>query len=366
MTKRIVFIDLMRAYAILMMVQGHLVNALLAPAYRDSEYTLYFMWNFMRGITAPIFFFASGTIFSYLLMKQEDHGMGMKNPRVRKGFMRTLMLLGTGYLLQVSPGMFKFFSTGNFDYLQWFFAVHVLHVIGIAIFMMVCIYLICKKIKFSTGWMFFIIGNLIFLIYPDFKQFDWNSILPIPLSNYFSKQNMSVFTVVPWTGFSLLGGAFGFLLFKRKELYESNLFFIGLIILGLLLSYFSGFLLFWTYRNILPWDNLIYLGNHNFLHFRLGQVLIITGILGVIAKSVRIPGIITTIGSETLSIYVAHSIVIYGTLTTFGLAQAYGKNLGPWECIGLALIVEVIMIVVAYYARDFRNFVKKVFGRKDQ
>jgi uncharacterized membrane protein len=61
----------MRAYAILMMVQGHLVDACLDPIYRDSESTLYFLWNFMRGVTAPVFFFSSGMIFTFLLMKQE-------------------------------------------------------------------------------------------------------------------------------------------------------------------------------------------------------------------------------------------------------------------------------------------------------
>jgi uncharacterized membrane protein len=204
MTKRIVFIDLMRAYAILMMVQGHLVDALLDPIYRDSSFLAYYIWNFMRGINAPIFFFASGSIFVFLLMRQEKDGIGINNPRVKKGFKRTLMLLGFGYLLQISPDLLNYLKTGDTQYLQWFFAAHVLHVIGIAIFMLVVFYLLSKKLKINIGWIYFVLGNLAFLFYPDVSQYDWNSILPFPLANFLTRQNMSVFTVIPWSGFSCL------------------------------------------------------------------------------------------------------------------------------------------------------------------
>ena len=54
---RIIFIDLIRAFAVIQMVQGHTVDVLLAPQYRLDEYPVYFLWNFMRGMTAPILCF---------------------------------------------------------------------------------------------------------------------------------------------------------------------------------------------------------------------------------------------------------------------------------------------------------------------
>jgi len=75
----------MRAYASLMMVQGHLVDACLDPIYRDPNNIIYSTLNFMRGMTAPVFFFSAGMIFTYLLMKEEDKsGKGFKNARVKK------------------------------------------------------------------------------------------------------------------------------------------------------------------------------------------------------------------------------------------------------------------------------------------
>ncbi|MBT8387337.1 MAG: DUF1624 domain-containing protein, partial [Ignavibacteria bacterium] len=63
---RIIFIDLIRAFAVLQMVQGHTINVLLAEGSRNPELPFYTVWYFMRGMTAPIFMFTAGTVFTYL------------------------------------------------------------------------------------------------------------------------------------------------------------------------------------------------------------------------------------------------------------------------------------------------------------
>lgn len=55
--QRIVFIDAIRAYAILMMLQGHFIEKMLMRQYHDFENPIYNLWYFFRGITAPIFSF---------------------------------------------------------------------------------------------------------------------------------------------------------------------------------------------------------------------------------------------------------------------------------------------------------------------
>ncbi|MDH7605331.1 MAG: heparan-alpha-glucosaminide N-acetyltransferase domain-containing protein, partial [Melioribacter sp.] len=65
--KRVIFIDMMRAFAVLMMVQGHTIDTFLSNEYRTTESILYNIWFTIRGFTAPIFMFSSGTVFTYLL-----------------------------------------------------------------------------------------------------------------------------------------------------------------------------------------------------------------------------------------------------------------------------------------------------------
>ena len=80
---RIVFIDILRAYAILMMLKGHFVDTLLAESYRSPESSLFHLWSFMRGMTAPIFFTVTGLVFIFLLLR-DGRPIG-KNERVKKG-----------------------------------------------------------------------------------------------------------------------------------------------------------------------------------------------------------------------------------------------------------------------------------------
>src|SRR5512143_1782622 len=92
---RIIFIDLMRAFAVLQMVQGHTTDVLLAGSYRSPDFPIYAAWLFMRGMTAPIFMFSAGTVFTYLF--RLNHEPFKKNPRTKKGFKRVFLLVFLGY-----------------------------------------------------------------------------------------------------------------------------------------------------------------------------------------------------------------------------------------------------------------------------
>ena len=71
-TSRLVFIDVIRAFAICMMLEGHFIDGLLAPEYRDENNLLFATWLYIRGMTAPVFFTVSGFIFTYLLIKEQN------------------------------------------------------------------------------------------------------------------------------------------------------------------------------------------------------------------------------------------------------------------------------------------------------
>ena len=83
--KRLYFIDAVRAFAILMMLQGHFIDTLLDVSYRDDHNTAFSIWKYFRGITAPTFFTISGLIFSYLLIKAKRSGNVAF--RIKKGFL---------------------------------------------------------------------------------------------------------------------------------------------------------------------------------------------------------------------------------------------------------------------------------------
>ena len=79
---RLFFLDAIRAWAILMMLQGHFIDGLLDNAFRDNSNMLFATWKYFRGITAPVFFTVSGFIFTFLLIRSPQ--TGWSNPRVKK------------------------------------------------------------------------------------------------------------------------------------------------------------------------------------------------------------------------------------------------------------------------------------------
>ena len=58
-SSRLIFIDVIRAVAICMMLEGHFVDGLLAPEYRDENYPIFVTWLYIRGMTAPVYIYIS-------------------------------------------------------------------------------------------------------------------------------------------------------------------------------------------------------------------------------------------------------------------------------------------------------------------
>lgn len=330
---RLQFIDAIRAYAILMMLQGHFVDTMLAYRFRDLENALYSTWFFMRGMTAPIFFTVTGLVFTFLLLR--DGRPIKENERIRKGIRRGFFLIFMGYLLKVN---FPAFLIG------WFYksypALDVLHNIGFALLALIGLYCLHLISKISLPLLYFGGGIFIFLINPTWLAYEWD-FLPIVLRNYFDADNGSIFLPVPWLGFTLLGAGIGWHLFHKTYLYRTWYWPAILLTTGLTLHFFStkGLLLLnqWT-----GWANFLQLAYDNVLFWRFGHVLIIISIFIFLEKIITFPPLMLKIGSETLTIYATHYVVLYGTWLGIGI-----KTFGQFTWHPIPVIIGAILFVLA-------------------
>ncbi|GDX45967.1 hypothetical protein LBMAG24_12950 [Bacteroidota bacterium] len=330
---RLQFIDAIRAYAILMMLQGHFVDTMLAYRFRDLENTLYSTWFFMRGMTAPIFFTVTGLVFTFLLLR--DGRPIKENERIRKGIRRGFFLIFLGYLLKVN---FPAFLIG------WFYksypALDVLHNIGFALLALIGLYCLHLVSKISLPLLYFGGGIFIFLINPTWIAYEWD-FLPIVLRNYFDADNGSIFLPVPWLGFTLLGAGLGWHLFHKTYLYRTWYWPAILLISGLTIHFFStkGLLLLnqWT-----GWENFLQLAYDNVLFWRFGHVLIIISLFIFLEKIITFPPLMLKIGSETLTIYATHYVVLYGTWLGIGI-----KTFGQFTWHPVPVIIGAILFVLA-------------------
>lgn len=343
-TNRLFFIDAMRAWAILMMLQGHFIDGLLDPVYRDTENAAFNVWLYFRGITAPVFFTVSGFIFTYLLIRIPQKGFN--NPRVAKGVRRGLQLLLIGYLLRLNVlGLFK----GQLY--NAFYLVDVLHCIGLSILALIGVYLLASKRKpYLFPTLLLGITLVLFLFEPVYKQWSF-SFLPNALTNYFTKTNGSVFTIFPWLGYATLGG-FVSVLFTRFKDFK-YLYTVGIplaTVVGYLLIYHSSGAFTSLYK-ITGWEFFGLIPLNNYLFIRLGNVFIVFAVFMLLRKFLTNRTILN-IGASTLSIYVIHFIILYGSFTGLGLYRFFNHSLAPQIVIPGAVL---FMVVCTYLALKYNQ-----------
>jgi len=347
---RIVFIDVLRAYAILMMLQGHFVDTLLAEPYRQADSWLYYCWSFLRGMTAPIFFTVTGLVFVYLLLRSGT--AWSDNKRVGKGLRRGLYLIGVGYALKLClPQLLS----GHIS--SWFWATDVLHIIGLALICLVAIGSLREYLGGSLLLWMLLGGAVFFLVDPYFTENSWAD-WPRFLAHYFTRDYGSNFTAVPWLGFACWGGALGYLLSRQPQWAFSHWFPMLLLAFGFTLHFRSGQLLVNLYE-LTGWDYLPILYNNNYLFWRLGHVLVVMGVfMWGIARLARVPALLTKIGGETLTIYGVHYVVLYGTWLGVGLSSLIGyRSLTPVPTIIGALLFVLAHVLLIAYIEEVREWI---------
>lgn len=348
---RIIFIDLMRAFAVFQMVQGHTIDTLLADSYRDQANPFFAVWFFMRGMTAPIFMFTAGTVFTYLFRLVKEPFKN--NPRVRKGIKRGLLLICLGYLLRYPT--WKVFDFSNVPDSSWntFMVVDVLQLIGFGLFSILLILYLTEKFKLNDYIAFSIVALIVFLVSPIFFRIEWNDFLPRALAGYFYNGTGSLFPYFPWAGYVIGGGVLGSYLAKHPNVFRSLKFSIWLLSVGVSFMILSIIVVFAA-------DSFgVNIGNNSattsLIFFRIGFVLMLNAIVSYISlKANSIPKLIILIGRNTLMIYVVHLLILYGSAWNPGLYKTLARSFDGWQAIISALVMFTTMTLMVLLFNIFK------------
>ena len=357
---RLYFIDIARSIAILLMLEGHFVDNALMDVYRDTNNDIYNGWLFVRGFTSPIFLTITGIVFTYLLIGN-NHLEYFKNNRIKKGYKRVVELLFWGYLVQV-------------------YAFHVLQCIGIGILTILILYGIYKAVKIIPLWVyFFFAGTIIFSSYIVIsswpKEYYWPESAPIFIQNMFHGK-YSIFPILPRMGYTMYGAMIGVILYTYKSKVKEWSFILSVFLIGALLYFFLKDILL-ILDGIFA-HPIYHLYKVDWLYECLGMVLIILSILIAIEKFIGEikPNLFLKIGQNTLTIYILHMVVLYGSITGFGINKVIHKNLTPWQILPATICFILFFVILIYYLdeiklkldfilKPIKKLVNKLFYIKD-
>ncbi len=335
---RLYFIDIARSIAILLMLEGHFVDNALMDVYRDTNNDIYNAWLFVRGFTSPIFLTITGIVFTYLLIGN-NHLEYFKNNRIKKGYKRVVELLFWGYVVQV-------------------YAFHVLQCIGIGILSILILYGIYKAVKIIPLWVyFFFAGTIIFSSYIVIsswpKEYYWPESAPIFIQNMFHGK-YSIFPILPRMGYTMYGAMIGVILYTYKSKVKEWSFILSVFLIG-------AFLYFFLKDILLILDEIFahpiyHLYKVDWLYECLGMVLIILSILIAIEKFIGEikPNLFLKIGQNTLTIYILHMVLLYGSITGFGINRVIHKNLSPWQILPATICFILFFVILIYYLDEIK------------
>jgi uncharacterized membrane protein len=341
---RLLAIDLVRVLAIVLMIQGHTLDALLRPSYQTS--TWYTLWLFVRGFTAPAFLILSGFSFALVTVRRWDQHL-VFSPAFLRRLRRFTFFILLGYTMH--------FPVHRFADLRWLDAdgwrsglqVDILHTIGVTLIALQLIVLLTRTprrfavvslalsaaIALGTAWTW---------------AADWPARLPVALAAYLNGATGSLFPLFPWSAYMLLGASLGALYASSNRL-SAPLLARRLSLLGLTLG--AGGLSVLTLHGWGPVTN----AGDNFWHTsaalfaaRAGVILLV---LGAALYLKELPAgataTVRTLAQESLLVYFLHVCVLYGSIWNPGLRDHWGSSFDLPHAAAVAGLMIASMLIMA-------------------
>jgi hypothetical protein len=165
----------------------------------------------------------------------------------------------------------------------------------------------------------------------------------------------SEFPITPRMAYTMYGAMLGVLLYHYKNHVKSLPVIIGTFSVGLLL--FFGIKPFLIWLQSLPGLTEIPFYKMDWLLDKFGMVLVILALLlglETYVLKIKKDNLFLKIGQNTLSIFIIHMMLLYGSVIRIGINDFLHEKLGPYEVIPYTLGFWLIFIVFVYYIDQIR------------
>jgi uncharacterized membrane protein len=344
---RLTFIDLLRGWALIVMIEVHVFNTFILPFLKTTSW--YNVLNFINGLVAPSFTFVSGFVFLIASQRKIESFRTYGS-----AFWRQLGRIGLvwciGYSLHLPFFSFRrvIYETTQDGWLQ-FYQVDILHCIAFGLLVLFIARLLIKNNK--TYRIFLFTSGLLTVIATMFvKGCDFSNWIPAPISAYINSQQYSIFPLFPWLAFMLFGGYFASQYSDARENKKEKEFILRFAMTGALL--FVVCAIGMKFQAAMPFLSIDIRANPLFFFERLGIVMLLLTACWFYAEYRKTEkSFVLDVGRESLMVYTAHLLVIYGRFwNDRSPAFYYGDTFNITECMisTFALIIAMIGAAIAW------------------
>ena len=347
---RFVYADLLRGWALIVMIEVHVFNAFLIPSLKETSW--FEVLNFINGLVAPSFLFISGFAFIISSERRIDDlrkfGIYFWNK-----LSRIFLIFLAGYSLHLPYfSFYKVINKTSLPQLITWFNVDILQCIAAGLMLLLVLRIVIKSDKLFYG-LIITITILISLISPVIWKIEFTDYLPVFFANYLNKSHGSFFPLFPWSFFLLAGAVFSryYVISRNKngeQYFIKQIFIYSIIVIAFCRLFLSG-IFNTSLMTIRP--------NPFFLYERLGYVLS----LGVFfwyysVKRNTKKSFVLDVSRESLLIYWLHLEIIYSKVWGGkSLEELVSDTFNVLECSAATLLLIVLMIIVAKLWGSFKK-----------
>jgi uncharacterized membrane protein len=331
---RLVYLDWLRGLSVLIMLQGHVMDAWVRPHDRSREW--FWLSQFLGGLPAPIFLFLVGVSLALVLDRLRIRGASSRE-LATKVVRRGGWILLLAYVFRLEQFLIWYPSS------QWsdIFKIDTLNCIAISTLIVGLLSVAFKSRQTNIAAMGAATGAFVFFtpwIYP-FKG------LPAFVLSYMNgNDHPSYFSFFPWAAFTLAGITFGYVLLEAKDRIGEPEFFKRVAVAGIT-AYAVGAAMSLTRIFEYGFFDYSLTSPHYFL-VRLGWILLI--LYGAYLWSARNSVVrwspLIALGQASLVVYWAHIEIVYGRLF-HGFGQSLELSAAVLQLVWLVPLMLVLASV---------------------
>jgi uncharacterized membrane protein len=349
--KRLLFIDLHRGWALLIMIEVHVFNAMLQPTIKTLGW--WYILNFINGLVAPSFLFISGFAFMIASKRKLNDFKKYKFDFWRQ-IGRILLIWGAGYSLHIPfLSIQRIQREATPQQMFDFYAVDVLQCIAFGLLLMFLLRLIINKGNIYNI-VILILAVFSTVVAPLIDKIDFTQWMPLPIANYINSVHGSLFPLFPWLGFILAGGVISSVYTKMKDGNNEDKFLIQFLWGGVAATVLGIM--------VLTIDPLPGFKPHPFFFLeRLGIiVLIMIGFRYYEMWRNTQKSIVLDVGRESLLVYWLHLQVIFRKAwNDKSLENIIDQKFNVLEAAIATILLALLMIIVAIVWGAFKKRYKK-------
>ncbi len=352
---RIHFLDIMRGFAVVVMVMGHSIDSVLSPEARATEA---FRWyDMFRGFTAPMFLFVAGYAFMVATARRWEDYRAFGKP-VLKRLSRVALLFVIGYALHFPFfSLTKILTNASSSDLAQLFQVDILHCVAAGLLILHIVLLLTPSLRAFAHTMTVLAAGIA-LASPFIWSIDFAPLVSPALSPYFNQTQLSMFPVFPYAAYLFSGVVVGYYFLEARRTEQETVFIkriLALAICAIVLAFVFDRAPVSLYPEYDFWKT-----SPNLFVIRIGIVMLITLAFYYIRRLPEpLERSLVRLGQASLMVYALHLVIVYGSSMNKGLYQLIGQTLQAHYAVATGVFVLGLMIAVVFgwnYLRS-RHFI---------